>query len=70
MANSQKTSKTVHIGNGSIPAPGHEKKPGTPAHGDVIGATQLRQAERLLTRIERKGEALSASAERLLRRVS
>jgi hypothetical protein len=31
---------------------------------------QLRQADKMLTRIERKGEALSASADRLLRRVS
>ena len=31
---------------------------------------QLRQADKLLTRIERKGEALSTTADRLLRRVS
>jgi len=37
---------------------------------EVIGQTQLRRADRLLNRIEREGEALSASADRLLRRVS
>jgi len=37
---------------------------------EVIGARQLRQADEMLTRIERKGEALSATADRLLRRVS
>ena len=36
----------------------------------VIGSTQLRQADKMLARIERRGEALSASADRLLRRVS
>ncbi|MEA2767686.1 MAG: hypothetical protein QOD93_648, partial [Acetobacteraceae bacterium] len=36
----------------------------------VIGPTQLRQVDKMLTRIERKGEALAASADRLLRRVS
>jgi hypothetical protein len=41
-------------------------------HGEyaVIGPTQLRQVDKMLTRIERKGEALAASADRLLRRVS
>jgi hypothetical protein len=37
---------------------------------ELIGSSQLRQADQLLTRIERKGEALSASADKLLRRVS
>ena len=37
---------------------------------EVLGPRQLRQADKMLTRIERKGEALSASADKLLRRVS
>jgi hypothetical protein len=37
---------------------------------EVIGPRQLKQADKMLTRIERKGEALSASADKLLRRVS
>jgi hypothetical protein len=49
------------------------KKPGSDArHRDRNGSetVQLRQADKMLTRIERRGEALSASADRLLRRVS
>ena len=37
---------------------------------EILGPRQLRQADKMLTRIERKGEALSASADKLLRRVS
>jgi hypothetical protein len=36
----------------------------------IIAPSQLRQADLMLTRIERKGRELSASAEKLLRRVS
>jgi hypothetical protein len=36
----------------------------------AIGPRLLKQADEMLVRIERKGEALSASADRLLRRVS
>jgi hypothetical protein len=36
----------------------------------AIGTRLLKQADEMLVRIERKGEALSASADRLLRRVS
>jgi hypothetical protein len=41
-------------------------------HRDRNGSetVQLRQADKLLTRIERRGEALSAGADRLLRRLS
>ena len=49
------------------------KKPGLDArHRDRGGseAVQLRQADKMLIRIEREGKALSASADRLLRRVS
>ncbi len=49
------------------------KKPGSDAsHRGRNGneAVLLRQADKMLTRIERKGRALSASADRLLRRVS
>jgi hypothetical protein len=49
------------------------KKPSLEAtHRDRNGseAVLLRQADKMLTRIERKGKALSASADRLLRRVS
>ena len=35
-----------------------------------IELRQLQQADKMLTRIERKGEELSASADKLLRRVS
>jgi hypothetical protein len=38
--------------------------------GEVIGLRQLKKADELLARIERKGEILSESAERLLKRVS
>jgi hypothetical protein len=38
-----------------------------PAGGELV---QLRKADKMLTRIERKGEALSASADRLLRRLA
>jgi len=37
---------------------------------EVIGPRQLEQADKMLVRIERRGEALSATADRLLRRVS
>jgi hypothetical protein len=37
---------------------------------EIIAPSQLRQADQMLTRIERKGRELSASAEKLLRRVS
>jgi hypothetical protein len=37
---------------------------------EIIGARQLQQADEMLTRIERRGEALSATADMLLRRVS
>jgi hypothetical protein len=37
---------------------------------EVMGPRQLKKADELLTRIERRGEALSESADRLLRRVS
>ena len=49
------------------------KKPGLDArHRDRNGSetVQLRQVDKMLTRIEREGKALSASADRLLRRVS
>jgi len=49
------------------------KKAGPDArHRDRNGSetVQLRQVDKLLTRIERKGEALSAGADRLLRRLS
>ena len=41
-------------------------------HGgdEVISPGQLKEAGRILGRIERKGEALSANADRLLKRVS
>jgi hypothetical protein len=51
----------------------HPKKAGLDTgHRDRNGSetAQLRQADKLLTRIERKGEALSAGADRLLRRLS
>jgi hypothetical protein len=37
---------------------------------DIIGPNQLRQADLMLRRIERRNEALSANADQLLRRVS
>ena len=37
---------------------------------EVISPGQLKEAGRILGRIERKGEALSANADRLLKRVS
>jgi len=37
---------------------------------DMISPRQLKEADRLLGRIERKGEALLAGADRLLKRVS
>ena len=49
------------------------KKPGLDArHRDRNGSEtgQLRQADKMLTRIERKGHALSEGADRLLRRIS
>jgi hypothetical protein len=49
------------------------KKPDLDAsHRDRNGseAALLRQADKMLTRIERRGKALSASADKLLRRVS
>jgi len=41
-------------------------------HGEnaLMDSRQLRQADRILGRIERRGEALSESAARLLKRVS
>lgn len=36
----------------------------------IIGPNQLRQADLMLRRIERRNEALSANADKLLRRVS
>jgi len=39
-------------------------------HRDSVAPSKLRQASETLTRIERKGEALSANADKLLRRVS
>jgi len=55
---------------------GHAMRPKkaapSPRHRELGGSqlVQLRQADKMLTRIERKGEALSAGADRLLRRVS
>jgi hypothetical protein len=49
------------------------KKPGLDArHRDRNGSetVQLRRADKMLTRVEREGKALSASTDRLLRRVS
>jgi hypothetical protein len=51
----------------------HPKKAGLDTrHRDRNGSetVQLHQADKLLTRIERRGEALSAGADRLLRRLS
>ncbi len=49
------------------------KKPGldaSPRDRNGSEAALLQQADKMLTRIERRGKALSASADRLLRRVS
>jgi len=74
MTITKKPIKTM-TGKGRVTAPaGRVLHPGTkaPKNGDyeIIGSRQLRQADKMLTRIERKGEALSASADKLLRRVS
>jgi hypothetical protein len=60
--------KPVASSAGRVLAPG--KKARKSGVYELIGSSQLRQADQLLTRIERKGEALSASADKLLRRVS
>jgi hypothetical protein len=54
------------LGNPKKAAPGSaERKSGEP-----IERAELRRVDEMLRRIERKGKALSADADRLLRRVS
>ena len=47
-----------------------KKTGGTKVLSDVMGPRQLKRADELLTRIEKRGEELSQRADRLLRRVS
>jgi hypothetical protein len=65
--------RTVTL-SGRAMSPQPMRKPAAAAgkRGDyeVMGPRQLKKADELLTRIERRGEALSESADRLLRRVS
>jgi hypothetical protein len=53
------------------PVAGEEGRRGSRQHGvdDVISPGQLKEAGKILGRIERKGETLSANADRLLKRV-
>jgi hypothetical protein len=53
---------------GRLPSTKQAQKSGFSAM--AIELRQLQQADKMLTRIERKGEELSASADKLLRRVS
>jgi hypothetical protein len=66
-ARKQSTSMTGRIlGNPQKAAPGSAE----PKSGEPIERTELRRVDEMLRRIERKGKALSAGADRLLRRVS
>jgi hypothetical protein len=67
-----KARKPVASAAGRVLATPKKSAAASPKQGayQAIGQRQLKEADEMLVRIERKGEALSASADLLLRRVS
>jgi hypothetical protein len=60
--------KTASLAGRTMAHP--KKAAATRGEYGLISPGQLEEADRMLGRIERKGEALSANADRLLKRVS
>jgi hypothetical protein len=71
-AKGTKAGTPAAAGTGRIDAAPKKAHATSPRRGEhrASGARQMQQADEMLGRIERTGEALSASADRLLRRVS
>jgi hypothetical protein len=65
------TRKEASMAERAMPHP-KKKAAASSRHRELVGGelVQLRQADKMLRRIDRKGEALSAGADRLLRRLA
>jgi hypothetical protein len=70
MSGSSKPSNAVKVRKKAADASGHPSAVAKPATAAGAELRQFRQMDRLLGRLERRGEVLSEGADRLLKRVS